>query len=102
MKKVPIYIFDSSAKKKIQALIDENETLGFEKNIISNKNNHDYQLVDFPFDENTLIGYWVDPDKDDDTGTYDIVFYCLGTSFRTPYSEELKDFFNFVLLNKCK
>ncbi len=34
MTSIPIYIYDTTIKEKIQALIDENESLGFDMNKI--------------------------------------------------------------------
>jgi hypothetical protein len=87
---IPIYIYDSSKKEKIEKLKDENEDLGFEKNKISEGNIFNYRLTDFRCDENVISGFWIDPDRDNDTGTIDIVFYFDGTSFRTPYSKKVE------------
>ena len=94
MKSIPIYIYDTAIKEKIQELIDENESLGFEKNKIKEPKIK-YSLVNFNFNEEKLLGYWIDNSVNDDTQTLDIVFYISGTSFRTPYSEECK-----LLLNR--
>lgn len=86
---IPIYIFDSSKKDKVQKLIDENDTLGFEKNKIDKEDLiTKYSIVDFHIDERQFQGFWVDPGRDDDTKTFDIVLYICGMAFRTPYSNE--------------
>ena len=99
MQSIPIYIYDTAIKEKIQALIDENESLGFEKNKVPS-NKIKFILVDFFFDEDKFIGYWVDTDINDDSGTVDIVFYIGGSSFRTPFSEERQRDLNLILNKK--
>jgi hypothetical protein len=96
MKSIPIYIYDTAIKEKIQALMDENESLGFDKNKIPSTKVK-FILVDFFFNEEQFIGYWVDLDINDDSGTIDIVIYIGGSSFRTPYSEERQRFLNQLL-----
>ena len=96
MKSIPIYIYDTAIKEKIQLLIDENESLGFDKNKIPSVKVK-FVLVEFFFDEDKFIGYWVDTDINDDSGTVDIVIYIGGTSFRTPYTEERQRFLNQLL-----
>lgn len=83
MKTIKIYIFDS-------AKLSENDDLGFAKNDLC------CNLIDFNFDETQLVGYWIDPDIDDDTKTRDIVFYLNGQSFKTPYNAVSE-----ALLNSC-
>ena len=102
MKSIPIYIYDTAIKEKIQELIDENESLGFEKNKNIPKESVKYDLVKFWFDEDKLIGYWIDNSINDDTKTLDIIFYIGSTSFRTPYTDENRSFFNLILDNHKK
>lgn len=87
--KIQIYIVDTSVREKYLKLQEENETLGFEKNKIDSRDlDERWQLIDFLFDSNALYGFWVDPEKHDDTKTRDIIIYIGSTSFRTPYSQE--------------
>jgi hypothetical protein len=89
---IPIYIYDASKKEKIEAMEKENDILGFKKNEIQTMNIYNFRLTDFRCDENKISGFWIDPDRDDDTGTFDIIFYFDGTSFRTPYSDKVEEY----------
>lgn len=100
MQSIPIYIYDTAVKEKIQALIDENESLGFEKNKNIPSPKIKFILVDFFFDEDKFIGYWIDKDINDESGTVDIVIYIGGSSFRTPFSEERQRDINLILNKK--
>lgn len=84
-----IYLFDDSKKKATQKLLDENELLGFEKHKVDlNDLNVKYKLTDYFFSEKDFNGFWIDPDKDDDYGIRDIIFYVGSVSFRTPNTKE--------------
>jgi hypothetical protein len=90
---VPIYIFDSAKKEAAEKLLRENEDLGFTKNKINeNDLKAMYKLLDFVFDESAFVGFWLDPEKDDDTGTKDIVIYIGNFAFRTPYTDKTYNF----------
>jgi hypothetical protein len=98
MRRVEIYIYDTSDESKVQEMIAENNLLGFTKNVIP-ENTERWRLTDFYFDEKKIIGYWIDPEPDDDSGTIDIIFYIGSTSFRTPVSKEKIKFFEDILKN---
>jgi hypothetical protein len=100
MKSIPIYIWDTAPREKVQALIDENEALGFEKNKNIPKVEDKMMLVDFNFDDKKFIGYWIDNDIHDDSHTRDIIFYIGGTSFRTPLLTSTINLFNQILLRE--
>lgn len=96
---IKIYIYDPKPKSIIQNLIDENDRLGFEKNKIdkTEEDRPKHQLVDFNFDERRVLGFWCDPDMDEDTGTFDLIFYIDGTAFRTPCNNEKIKIFTEIL-----
>jgi hypothetical protein len=91
-------------KEKTQdKLIKENNLLGFEKNNIEKIDyNIAYKLTPFFVDENMITGFWCDPDIDSDTKTRDIVFYVMGTSFRTPNTQGIKNLFLKILTKREK
>ena len=89
MRVIQIYIYDTAKKQLADKLLQENEDLGFEKNKVSKADlQASYNLVDFFFDEKQLTGFWLDPGRDDDTKTVDIIIYIGGLSFRTPHSKQ--------------
>jgi hypothetical protein len=96
---VPIYVWDSAPKEKLQELIDENERLGYIKNKIP-KLVTDMAIVDFYFSPSQFTGYWIDVSVNDDTHTMDIIFYIGGTSFRTISKAETVLLFNDILKNQ--
>lgn len=83
MKTIKIYIQNNEK-------IDENNSLGFEKN------GGIYNLIDFYFDATQLSGYWIDPEVDTKMNTQNIIFYLGGTSFSTPWTPESE-----MILKSC-
>ena len=87
METIEIYIYDITKKGLVDKLLEENENLGFEKNKIDQiRTKNKYALIDFHFNPRHLVGFWIDPDVDDDTNTIDIVLYIGSSSFRTPFT----------------
>jgi hypothetical protein len=90
---ISIYITDSSINEKNKSILEEIEKkidLGFkvdkDKELLKDK----YQVVKMIIRRDSIIGYWVDPDKDElSNETKDIIVYAGGTSFRCPYSSWL-------------
>jgi hypothetical protein len=84
MKTILIYVVDN-------AKLEENEKIGFEMNKVKPT------LIPFSFNEKHFVGYWVDPDENDDTGAFDIIFYMGGDVFKTPYKKETEELFKSIL-----
>jgi hypothetical protein len=99
MQTLPIYIFDYAVQEKVQKQLDENELMGFKKNPVTEKDLIvPCTITEFYFNERKLSGYWVDPDKNDDSGTINDIIVSIGyQSFRSPYSQELINLLNSLL-----
>lgn len=91
---IDIYLFNSAVTDEER----ENEILGFEKNKISSAKKVKTETL--YLDENHIDAFWRDPDIDDDTGNNDIIIYINGSSFRTPFRDDLFDHLVKVLLKR--
>lgn len=91
MNTIPIYIFDFAIREKVQKQLDENIDMGFKKNNVTEADlKVPFSVVEFYFNERKLTGYWIDPDKNDDSGNMrDIIVFIGYQSFRCPYSDNL-------------
>lgn len=99
MKTIPIYIFDYAIREKVQKQLDENESMGFKKNnVTENDLKVPYTITEFYFSESKLSGYWIDPDTDNDSGNKnDLIIFIGNQSFRSPYSADLIYLLNSLL-----
>lgn len=91
--KVQIWISDYKDAEKIKEENERNLNLGLPV-IPSEKR---MKLVDFHFVESHLGAFWCDPDIDDDSKTYDIIFYIDGNSYRTPWRKETEELFKTII-----
>ena len=84
---------DYAAQNKLDAENERLKNLGVKVNEISVP----MKIVPFYINEKLLGGFWIDPDIHDDTKTMDIIFYVNGNNYRTPYTDDIKDFLVKVL-----
>jgi hypothetical protein len=60
---------------------DKNESIGIESEDIATK-------TTFWFSDTALTGFYIDDNTDEYTKTQDIIFFCGGNSYRTPFNPE--------------
>ena len=77
--KVDIWIVDSEIE-------DKNEALGI-------KSDAAYQLTPLYFRKSELTCFWIDVEKNTETGSRDIFFSIGSVSYRTPYRKDLAEAF---------